>query len=114
MNSCIDEEKNEKGLLPLKKETIHTIGVIGPNADNRKALVGNYEGTASRYITILEGIQDYVGDTVRVRYSEGCHLCREKVQNLAAGPDRMAEVKAVCEERTVPVGSMAALQSERA
>ena len=103
---CVVLLKNEKGLLPLKKETIHTIGVIGPNADNRKALVGNYEGTASRYITILEGIQDYVGDTVRVRYSEGCHLCREKVQNLAAGPDRMAEVKAVCEESDVVIACM--------
>ena len=40
--------------------------IIGPNADNRKALVGNYEGTASRYYTVSEGIQDYVGDGVRV------------------------------------------------
>ena len=36
---------------------IKTIGVIGPNANSRSALVGNYEGTASEYITVLEGIQ---------------------------------------------------------
>ena len=35
--------KNENHILPLKKDSIRTIGVIGPNADNRKALVGNYE-----------------------------------------------------------------------
>lgn len=44
--------KND-GILPLKKETIHTIGVIGPNADSRAALIGNYHGTATEYVTIL-------------------------------------------------------------
>ena len=36
------------------------------------------EGTASRYITPLEGIQDYVGDDVRVLYSEGCDICSKR------------------------------------
>lgn len=62
------------GILPLNREKLRTIAVIGPNADSRRALVGNYEGTASRYITISEGIQDYVGDSVRVLVSEGCDL----------------------------------------
>ena len=34
--------KNEDNFLPLDKSKLHTIGVIGPNADSRKALVGNY------------------------------------------------------------------------
>ena len=46
--------KNENHFLPLDKNKIRSVGVIGPNADSRKALVGNYEGTASRYITVLE------------------------------------------------------------
>ncbi|MDO4513001.1 MAG: glycoside hydrolase family 3 C-terminal domain-containing protein [Lachnospiraceae bacterium] len=87
--------KND-GLLPLKKEKVSTIGVIGPNANNRRALVGNYEGTSSRYVTVLEGIQDYVGDDVRVLYSEGCHLCKDRVENLAVENDRISEVKGVC------------------
>ena len=45
---CITLLKNEDHLLPLNKSKLKTIGIIGPNADNRKALVGNYEGTASR------------------------------------------------------------------
>ena len=57
--------KND-GILPLNKDKIKTIGVIGPNANSRAALIGNYHGTSSRYITVLEGIQDYVGDDVRV------------------------------------------------
>ncbi|MDR0963240.1 MAG: glycoside hydrolase family 3 C-terminal domain-containing protein [Clostridium sp.] len=98
--------KNEGNLLPLQKENIKTIAVIGPNANNRKALVGNYEGTASRYYTILEGIQEYVGDDVRVLYSEGCHLCKGKVQGLSSGNDRLSEVKAVCAASDVVVVCM--------
>jgi len=94
--------KND-GLLPLDKARIGTIGVIGPNADNRRALVGNYEGTASRYITVKEGIQDYVGDAVRVFYSEGCHLYKDRISGLGAENDRIAEVKGVCKESDVVV-----------
>lgn len=100
---CIVLLKNEDNLLPLDKSKIKTIGVIGPNADNRKALVGNYEGTASRYYTISEGIQEYVGDDVRVLVSEGCHLYQDRISNLSQGKDRDSEVKAVCEASDVVV-----------
>lgn len=88
--------KNEGSVLPLKKDKIKTLAVIGPNADNRRALVGNYEGTASRYVTVLEGLQDYLGDDVRVMTSEGCHLCKPKVTDLANGRDRFSEVEEIC------------------
>lgn len=95
--------KNEKDLLPLDLNKIKSIGVIGPNADSRKALVGNYEGTASRYVTVLEGIEDYAGDRARVYYSEGCDLYRDRTSNLAQANDRISEVKAVCEVSDVLV-----------
>ncbi len=96
--------KNENNLLPLDKTKIKSIGIIGPNADSRKALVGNYEGTASRYITVTEGIQDELADTdVRVLASEGCHLYLDKKESLAERNDRLAEVKAVCEESDVVI-----------
>ena len=88
--------KNQDNLLPLDLTGIKSIGVIGPNADSRKALVGNYEGTASRYVTVLEGIEDHVGERARVYYSEGCHLYQDRTSNLAQENDRMSEVKAVC------------------
>ncbi len=106
--------KND-GLLPLDKSAIRTIGVIGPNANNRRALVGNYEGTASRYITVVEGIQDAVGDEVRVFYSEGCHLYKDKVEGLGAAGDRLSEVKGVCAQSDVVVvclGLDASLEGE--
>lgn len=98
--------KNENQLLPLRKDAIKTIGVIGPNGNNRKALVGNYEGTASEYITILEGIQRYVGEDVRVMFSEGCHLCKNKTQVLAEENDRMSEVCAVADCSDVIIACM--------
>jgi beta-glucosidase len=98
--------KNEDNILPLNKDKIHTIGVIGPNADSRNALVGNYEGTASRYVTVLEGIQDYVGDDVRVLYSQGCHLYKDRTSNLAEQNDRESEVRGVCSESDVIVAVM--------
>ncbi len=88
------------GLLPLKKEELKAIGVIGPNADSRKALMGNYHGTASRYITVLEGIQDALPD-VRVYYSEGCHLFQDKVEGLAQRQDRIAEAVSVAKHSDV-------------
>ncbi len=100
---CIVLLKNEGGILPLDKSKIRTLGIIGPNADNRKALIGNYEGTASRYFTVAEGIQEYVGDDVRVLVSEGCHLYKESISNLSKGMDRDSEVKAVCEASDVVI-----------
>lgn len=107
--------KNEGGLLPLDKKKLKSIGVIGPNADSRAALVGNYEGTSSRYVTVLEGIEDYVGDDVRVFYSQGCHLYLDRISDLAMENDRLAEVKAVCEASDVVVvvlGLDASLEGE--
>lgn len=89
--------KNEGGLLPVDLKKTGTIGVIGPNSDSRKALVGNYEGTASRYHTVLEGIEDYVGDRARILYSEGCPLVSFTDRDKEKEKRRFSEVKAICE-----------------
>ena len=90
--------KND-GILPLDKKAYKTIGVVGPNADSRYALMGNYYGTASQYITVLEGIREKVGADTRILYSEGCHLWKDNVQNLSAKDmqDRQAEVQTVAD-----------------
>ena len=91
------------GILPLKKEGLQSIGVIGPNANSRAALVGNYHGTSSRYITVLEGIQDAVGDDVRVYYSEGCHLFKDRVEGLGHKQDRIMEAVSVAQNSDVVI-----------
>lgn len=83
------------GILPLQKDKLKTIGVIGPNANSRKALIGNYHGTASRYVTVLEGIQDYAGDDIRVLYAQGSHLFFDREEPLAKSEDRLSEARTV-------------------
>ena len=93
LRSCVLLKNN--GLLPLDPAKCGTIGVIGPNANSRRALIGNYHGTASRYVTVLEGIQDLTKGKCRVLYSEGCALSEDRVEPLAQPNDRLAEAAAV-------------------
>ncbi len=74
--------KNEDNLLPLNQDKLSSIAVIGPNADSKKVLLGNYYGRPSRYITALEGIQNKVGDQTRVYYAHGCDLSTQATDSL--------------------------------
>ena len=94
--------KND-GLLPLKKDRLKTIGVIGPNADSRAALVGNYHGTATEYVTVLEGIRRYVGDDVRIFYSVGAELAKDRTEGLGYRYDRLSEARTVAAHSDVVV-----------
>lgn len=95
--------KNKDNILPLDKSKYKTIAVIGPNANSRDALLGNYIGTSSKYITPLEGIQDYVGDDIKILYSEGCHLYKDKVEALAEENDRFQEAIVAAEQSDLVV-----------
>jgi len=64
--------KNENGLLPLKQEP-KTIAVVGPNATNLDALVGNYNGTPSHPVSILDCIRKRFAKA-KVTYVEGSGL----------------------------------------
>ena len=91
------------GILPLNERKIQTIGVIGPNANSRKALIGNYHGTSSEYVTLLEGIRACVGDQVRILYSDGCDLFKDRTENLAFAGDRLSEARIVAEHSDVVI-----------
>ena len=86
--------KND-GILPLAKENIKTIGVIGPNADSREALWGNYFGTSSHNTTVLEGIREAAGKDIRVLYSVGSHLYLPSVEYGVWENDRLCEAISV-------------------
>ena len=64
--------KND-GVLPLAAEKLKRIAVVGGNADLLEALVGNYNGTPSHPVTILEGIKR-AAPGVEVIYAAGCPL----------------------------------------
>ncbi|MDE7240178.1 MAG: glycoside hydrolase family 3 C-terminal domain-containing protein, partial [Lachnospiraceae bacterium] len=88
--------KND-GILPLSRERIRTLAVIGPNADSRRALIGNYHGTASEYVQVLNGIREQAGDDMRILYSEGSHLYLEKGDALAKPHHLISEAQTVAE-----------------
>ena len=64
--------KND-GVLPLRKD-LGTIAVVGPNADDLVTLLGNYNGTPSRPVTVLAGIRGAVSPATRVLYARGVDL----------------------------------------
>lgn len=92
--------KND-GILPLDRDNIETIAVIGPNADSRAALEGNYNGTADRYITFLEGIQDAFDG--RVIYAQGSQLYKDRSSGLTLPDDRIAEAETAAEQADVVI-----------
>ena len=67
--------KND-GILPLDAKRLKKIAVIGPNADSRAALYGNYNGDSGEFITDLAGIRA-AAKGARVFYSKGSDLCRD-------------------------------------
>jgi len=65
--------KNEGGLLPLRKN-LRTIAVIGPNADQARMLLGNYNGDPTDPVTPLRGVREAVAPGTRVLYARGADL----------------------------------------
>lgn len=104
------------GILPLDETEIHTVAVIGPNADSIPALEGNYNGTSSRYVTFLEGIRAWCNaHGIRVLYSLGCHLFKGRTSGLSQADDRLAEATMYAENADVTiacVGLDAGLEGE--
>ena len=63
--------KNQGGLLPLNKDALTSIAVIGPNADETLVLTGNYMGTPAAPVSVLAGIQALVSPQANVLYRSG-------------------------------------------
>ena len=107
--------KND-GVLPANLDQIRSVAVIGPNANSIPALEGNYNGTSSRYVTFLEGIRAACAEKgVRVFYSEGSHLYKDRVQGLARSGDRLAEAKYLaqtCDLTILCLGLDASIEGE--
>lgn len=80
-------------VLPLQKDNLKNVAVIGPNANSITALNGNYHGTANQYHTVLEAVRAALPG-VRVNYSKGCHLYEEKLEDPGYSGDCLTEVKA--------------------
>ncbi|MCX6253973.1 MAG: glycoside hydrolase family 3 C-terminal domain-containing protein [Bacteroidia bacterium] len=61
--------KNGNMLLPLQKEKVKSIAVIGPSANS--VISDWYSGTPPYKVTVLQGIKNAVGNDVNIRYAAG-------------------------------------------
>lgn len=68
--------KNEASTLPLSKN-LKKIVVLGPNADNAIAILGNYNGTPTQLTTVLKGIKDKVGNNTEVVYEKAVNFTND-------------------------------------
>jgi len=67
--------RNENSTLPLRKD-LHEIAVIGPNADNAWAQLGDYSPSVVPFkiTTILDGIKAKVSPQTKIAYAQGCDV----------------------------------------
>src|SRR5438477_7603365 len=68
--------KNDQNVLPLRKD-LHSIAVIGPNADDDSLTRYRYGPNGVKGITVLQSIENKLGDRVKVDYAKGCETTNE-------------------------------------
>jgi beta-glucosidase len=75
--------QNMDNLLPLNLNELKSIAVIGPNAN--QVQFGDYSCTKSNEagVTILEGIQQFVGNKVKINYAKGCGITELSTSGFA-------------------------------
>ncbi|MBO9570647.1 MAG: glycoside hydrolase family 3 C-terminal domain-containing protein [Chitinophagaceae bacterium] len=64
--------KNEKNILPLALERYKNILVTGPLADETSQAISRYGPSNKKVISVLEGIQNFVGKKSSISYVKGC------------------------------------------
>jgi len=66
--------KNEKNILPLKKD-IKTIAVIGPLADDKENPLGGWAafGNPDDVLSVIDGLKNKVSNT-KILFSKGCEI----------------------------------------
>lgn len=73
---CMVLLKNENNFLPYDKNTNKRIAVVGPNSLSVTALEGNYNGYASEYITVADGVRR-VFTEADISVERGCQYWEE-------------------------------------
>jgi beta-glucosidase len=107
--------KND-GLLPLTRARIKRIAVIGPNADAAMMQNGNYRGTPSHSVTILEGIKEIAGQDIEVVAAPGCPLALRNDKSNQPGAAMTAQAVAAAKSADVVIyvgGLSANLEKEQ-
>jgi beta-glucosidase len=74
---------NRNNFLPLKKQNVKSISVIGP-AGATAFETGNYYGTPARKVSPLQGLKEALGSAVTVEYEQGTGFVEAADQSAIA------------------------------
>ncbi len=77
---CMVLLENKDNFLPLDKNTEKKIAVVGPNSLSVTALEGNYNGYASEYVTVADGIRR-IFKNAEITVEKGCNYCQEQLNH---------------------------------
>ena len=83
--------KND-GILPVKKESLKKVALLGPNVDNPEVQLGNYNGFPSRIITPLDGLKEELGDRVQIYTDTVIGYYGETPASFASTLDKIKDV----------------------
>ncbi|MFL6467360.1 MAG: glycoside hydrolase family 3 N-terminal domain-containing protein [Pyrinomonadaceae bacterium] len=86
--------KNDKNILPLSKN-IRSIAVIGPNADDDTNTRYRYGPSGVKGVTVLEGIKNKLGPTVRLTYAKGCDVIDSRWPESEILPEPLTEKESI-------------------
>ncbi|HEY6899884.1 MAG TPA: glycoside hydrolase family 3 C-terminal domain-containing protein, partial [Puia sp.] len=81
--------KNEGHILPLSRN-IKKVAVLGPNADNGIAVLGNYNGIPSTVVTALQGIKQKLGKDAEVIYEKAINFTDDTLFQKSALNDQFS------------------------
>jgi len=100
--------KNQDNLLPLDKNNVKSVAVIGPNADETLVLTGNYMGTPAEPVSMLAGIRTAVASGTQVNYARGCEI----IGGSLAGFDEAIQAAKKSQVAVMVVGLSQQLEGE--
>ncbi len=94
--------KNDKNTLPVNIKKLHSIAVIGPNADEIYHQLGDYTPPIDQKdgITVLKGIEDFIREskeTVEVKYHRGCGLFQGTIRRTKKEIQEAADLAVSCD-----------------
>ncbi len=87
---------NRQSFLPLKRDSIHSVAVIGPAGDNDYE-TGNYYGTPARKVGVTQGIRELLGPGASVSFEQGTGFVE------AADPAAIARAVALARKSDIAV-----------
>lgn len=96
--------QNDNQFLPLNKDKVKTLALIGPNA--AKCLLGGYSSKPRHCISPLDAIREKYGKDIRILYSEGVTITDKNnwfadtinLANRQANDQKIAEAVAVAQQ----------------